>query len=95
MENKSKAKNNKKLLSYLVAGLAIVCVVFLVTEIAINTMAELDANQSNEGYAVVIEYDVDGHMLEREDKPTPAATEEVELPSRFNISTPTNDMNGN
>ena len=57
MENKSKNKKNKKLLSYLVTGLIIVCVILLITQIVINTMEELQTNQTNDGFAVVMEYD--------------------------------------
>lgn len=53
MENKR--NKNKNILNYLVMGLILVCVVLLVTEISINTTAELQANQSNQSYSIVID----------------------------------------
>jgi hypothetical protein len=53
MENKR--NKSKNILSYVIIGLILVCVVLLVTEISINTAAELKANGSKEDHSVVIE----------------------------------------
>lgn len=55
MENKRNKNKNKKILSSVFTGLIFVCVVLLVTEISINTMAEMKANQSDQSYSVVMD----------------------------------------
>lgn len=55
MENKRKAKNNKKFLSILLSGLVFICVALLVAEITINTSVQLGANQSHESHSVVVD----------------------------------------
>lgn len=60
MENKQNKNRSKKILSYLVTGLIFICMLLLITEISINTSAELKANQSNQSFSVVIDGYIDG-----------------------------------
>ena len=82
MANQNNHKKN--FINILVIGLIAVCVALLFVEIVSNTVNELQVNQSNEGYAVFMEFDTDGNAIKIE--PTPTPTRDPSLP------TPTYDI---
>lgn len=82
MANTKSTKKNY--LTYLLLILIAVCTVLLLVEISTNTKAEIEANQSYEGYAVHAEFDLSGQIIES--TPTPRPTRDPSLP------TPTYDI---